>query len=110
MAKRRKSYRGTPAQHTKDASLLLQIMRRAASNARKAADQGNCQSAMSHLTQASAEYGAYAYAKGHTARKMQNPSRRGLVVIPRNEPAYGVIKTLTRTERHVAKKCFIKRF
>lgn len=101
MAKRRKSYRGTPQQHTKDASLALEIMRRAASNARKAADQGNCQSAMSHLTQASAEYGIYAYAKGYTTRTKR---------YPRNQPASGVVKTLTRTERHVAKKCFLKRF
>jgi hypothetical protein len=103
MAKRKQAYRGTPEQHTKDAVLLVQIMRLAAKNSKKAADAGRCGAALDFFAQAEAEAGAYAYAKGYSIRKHARRYEQGGLPTA----AY---KTLRTTKEHLAKKCFLKRF
>ena len=97
---RRKSYRGTPEAHTKDAALLLRIMKRAASNARRAADQGRCKDALDFYGDANSEYGAYSYAKGYATHAKTR----------RAQGVAAPLKLLRRTQTHVAQKCFLKRF
>jgi hypothetical protein len=56
---RRKAYAGTPEQHREDAAFYIKSLRRAVALARKATDEGKCESASFWLNSANFAAGAF---------------------------------------------------
>jgi hypothetical protein len=91
MARRIRSYRGTPAEHRTAARGELRLFSGNATGLRKALERGNCRSALTYMLNVQGAYSRYLAQRGWAVKRAQG--------------AMTPYRTLRRLEYAFARKC-----